>query len=144
MNHWLERLEAAKRKAPSPVATAPELPAIPSDGDLTTRVGACLQSLGTKHGTLGPQEWLELCRQAHATCVATFPQERRHNALRGYIERYCEGQNTAVISAHTLALWLWAKERSTGRGTPNGACLEAACKACGVDVDRLPENEAQA
>ena len=90
------------------------------------------------YGLMQADAWLEQARAAHARAVATFPPHRQEHALRHYLERYCIGMSPQVIAVHTVALDLLAQ---VWLRYPPGLCLEAACKACGVVIDELPQNE---
>ena len=103
-----------------------------------------LSAYRREYGKQEAEVWLEHFSRAHAACVATFPEDRQSHALKNYDRRYCQGQAAQVIAAHTLALELWTVHRRHKTGTGYGRCLEAACKACGVDVATLPENKVAA
>jgi hypothetical protein len=76
-------------------------------------------------------QWLERFDMAHAACVATFPRDRQHNALRTYRAHYVVDQPWEVVAAHAIALELWTAEQ---RARGFGHYLEAAFAACGLKV----------
>jgi hypothetical protein len=100
-----------------------------------------LSNYRREYGRQGADAWLEHFVKAHAACVANFPEARQPYALKNYGARYCLGQTAQVIAVHTIALKLWAEDK---RARPYGVFLEAACKACGFDIDLLPENDLMA
>jgi hypothetical protein len=74
---------------------------------------------------------LERFDLVHAACVATFPPDRQHNALRTYRAHYVDDQPWEVVAAHAIALKLWTAEQ---RARGFGHYLEAAFAACGLEV----------
>lgn len=112
---------------------------IPEASRQTHPLGEARLRLARYHSKYGLQDaasWIEHFGEAHAACVATFPENRQPYALQGYGASYCYGQTAQVIAAHTVALELWARDK---RARPYGVFLEAACKACGLDVNMLPK-----
>lgn len=117
---------------------------IPDASRQTHPLGDARLRLARYRSKYGPQDaasWLEHFGKAHAACVATFPEDRQPYVLQGYGASYCFGQTAQVIAAHTVTLELWVQDR---RARPYGVFLEAACKACRLDVNSLPENEVTA
>ncbi len=117
---------------------------IPDASRQTHPLGDARLRLARYRSQCGPQDaatWLEHFSKAHAACVATFSETRQPYALQGYGASYCYGQTAQVIAAHTVALELWAQDK---RVRPYGVFLEAACKACRLDVNSLPKNGVKA
>lgn len=87
---------------------------------------------------LTAEEWIEFAREAHEYALTTFPEERRERALRGFVEKHCEGQAPRTIAVFTLALRMFGELREREGYGQFGACLEAAAVACGTTIDELP------
>lgn len=87
---------------------------------------------------LSGEEWLELAREAHEYALSTFPEDRREQALKGFVERHCVGQAPRTIAVYALALRVFGELRAREGFGQFGACLEAAAVACGTTVDELP------
>lgn len=87
---------------------------------------------------LTAEEWLELAHEAHAYALSTFPEERRERALRGFVEKHCEGQAPRTIAVFALALRMFGELREREGFGQFGSCLEAAAVACGTTIEELP------
>ena len=137
---WLGRFRDLKGEMEQTEPLAPSLSDYqPVSGDMTENASNRLAQYEAIFGKQSADQWLSHFDRAHAACVATFPAERQEHALKHYRAHYCEGQPARVIAAHTLSLELWQYERNESRLTSHGKCLEAACKACGIDIDALPQ-----